>query len=53
VDSFGYDNINFWRTTSGNEVDFILQISGKQQQAIEVNTEDFFRRIIEKKVVSL
>jgi len=33
---YGMDNINFWRTTSGNEVDFIIHKTGKPSCAVEV-----------------
>ena len=29
-------NINFWRTTSGNEVDFIIHETGKPSRAVEI-----------------
>jgi predicted AAA+ superfamily ATPase len=34
--SLGMSNINFWRTTNGNEVDFILHETGKSSCAVEV-----------------
>jgi predicted AAA+ superfamily ATPase len=33
---YGMSNINFWRTTSGNEVDFIIHKTGKPSYAVEV-----------------
>jgi predicted AAA+ superfamily ATPase len=33
---YGMSNINFWRTTSGNEVDFIIHKTGKPSRAVEV-----------------
>jgi len=33
---YGISNINFWRTASGNEVDFIIQKTGKPSCAVEV-----------------
>lgn len=35
VESFGTDEINYWRTSDGNEVDFILPNLNKQSMAIE------------------
>jgi len=36
AEHFGINNINFWRTTSGNEVDFIIHKTGEPSRAIEV-----------------
>jgi predicted AAA+ superfamily ATPase len=36
IEYYGMSNINFWRTTSGNEVDFIIQETGKPLRAVEV-----------------
>jgi predicted AAA+ superfamily ATPase len=33
---YGMSNINFWRTTSGNEVDFIIHETGKPSHAVEI-----------------
>jgi len=33
---YGMSNINFWRTTNGNEVDFIIHEPGKPSRAVEV-----------------
>jgi predicted AAA+ superfamily ATPase len=33
---YGMSNINFWRTTSGNEVDFIIHKTGEPSRAVEV-----------------
>jgi len=33
---YGMSNINFWRTTSGSEVDFIIHKTGKPSCAVEV-----------------
>jgi len=33
---YGMSNINFWRTTSGNEVDFIIHETGKPSRAVEI-----------------
>ncbi|MDR1951065.1 MAG: ATP-binding protein [Bacteroidales bacterium] len=36
AESYGAHNINFWRTTNGNEVDFIIQETGNPLRAVEV-----------------
>ena len=36
AERYGIHNINFWRTTNGNEVDFIIQEIGKPLRAVEV-----------------
>jgi predicted AAA+ superfamily ATPase len=36
VEIYGMININFWRTTSGNEVDFIIHKTGEPSRAVEV-----------------
>jgi len=33
---YGMSNINYWRTTNGNEVDFIIHETGKPSCAVEV-----------------
>jgi uncharacterized protein len=33
---YSMSNINFWRTTNGNEVDFIIHETGKPSRAVEV-----------------
>lgn len=35
-DLYHYDNINFWRTTQGNEIDFIINESFRKGKAYEV-----------------
>jgi predicted AAA+ superfamily ATPase len=36
AEHYGISNINFWRTTSGNEVDFIIHETGKPSRAVEI-----------------
>jgi predicted AAA+ superfamily ATPase len=36
AENYGVSNINFWRTTNGNEVDFIIHETGKPLRAVEV-----------------
>jgi len=36
TEHYGISNINFWRTTNGNEVDFIIHEPGKPSRAVEV-----------------
>jgi uncharacterized protein len=36
AEQYGMSNINFWRTTNGNEVDFIIHETGKPSRAAEV-----------------
>jgi len=36
AEHYGMSNINFWRTTNGNEVDFIIHEPGKPSRAVEV-----------------
>jgi len=36
AEHYGMSNINFWRTTNGNEVDFIIHEPGKPSRAVEL-----------------
>lgn len=44
-DQYDFDNIKFWRTADGNEVDFIVQQNFKSSLAIEVKFQQDVRTI--------